>query len=171
MLILDPGRQEAARTPPGQEMLALWRTCSIMITAALAGTLEFSQPVSTRGLAYLPVGQQKPCTHLGQTFNHVGGLPCLSAGTRHGLKTKWSRGQPHLPAHLQESVLPQEKGTHSPHRDNLEHRALWPGSMLGPEDIGNIGSPPRLGKELTYATEMNTKLGKMRQRNVFQVKE
>ena len=43
--------------------------------------------------------------------------------------------------------------------------------MLGPEDIGNIGSPPRLGKELTYATEMNTKLGKMRQRNVFQVKE
>lgn len=43
--------------------------------------------------------------------------------------------------------------------------------MLGPQDIGNIGSPPRSGKELTYATEINTKLGKMRQRNVFQVKE
>lgn len=27
--------------------------------------------------------------------------------------------------------------------------------MLGPQDIGNTGSPPRLGKELTDPTEIN----------------
>lgn len=133
--------------------------------------LEFSQPVSARGLAPPTSGPAGTLPPPGSNIQPCGRLTLPFSRYKAQPQNQAVQGQPHLPAHLQESVLPQEKGTHSPHRDNLEHRALWPASMLGPQDISSIGSPPRLGKELTYATEMNTKLGKMRQRNVFQVKE
>ena len=92
--------------PLGMEMLALWRTCSVMITPALAATIWNSHSLLVPGVwPHLAVGQQQPCAHLGQTSNHVVGLPRLSVGTthwtRHSLKTKWARGQPHLPVHLQ----------------------------------------------------------------------